>query len=296
MVNDQKTNSVDILVTGSEGFIGRHLCQRLRTSGKTFLGIDLANGYDLTDNQICHTLPEFKVAVHLAARTFVPDSWKNPYSFFHTNINTTLNILEACRIRKASLVLTSSYVYGVPNTLPISEDHPLSALNPYAHSKLSAESLCKGFAQAADIPLMIFRPFNVFGPGQDERFLIPSILRQWKSGKVLLKDSKPRRDYLYVADIVEAYFKSLIIPFKGTEVINLGSGNSYSVKDITESISRLMPEQAIVEFTGEIRKNEIAETRAEISRAMDLLEWAPEHDLEQGLKKTIEKHEERIQE
>lgn len=281
--------SADILVTGSEGFIGKHLCKRLDDLGLSFFRADITNGIDLTKTEDCKKIPPFKVAVHLAARTFVPDSWNDLYGFFYANINSTLNVLELCRNHKARMVFASSYVYGVPESLPISEEHPLSALNPYAHSKLSSESLCKGYALAADIPLMIFRPFNVFGPGQDERFLIPSILRQWKTGKVVLKDPAPRRDFVFVDDMVEAYIKALEMEFKGMEVLNIGSGNSYSIKEITETAASIFDEAPEIIFTGDVRKNEIPETRADIRKASQILNWKPGHDLKSGLEIMIRK-------
>lgn len=291
MANQGGSQKVDVLVSGSEGFIGKHLCRKLAEEGISFFGADINDGIDLSDPAYIDQLPAFRVAVHLAAKTFVPESWKDPYSFFRTNINTTLNVLEACRRSKGRMIMASTYVYGIPEHLPINEDHPLSALNPYAHSKLSAESLCLGYAQSGDMPLLIFRPFNVYGPGQDSRFLIPSILEQWKQGRVMLKDPAPKRDYIFVEDMIDAYIKAIRNGFTGVEIVNIGSGESHSVKEMAEIMAEMLPGEVIISYDGEVRKNEISETRADIRKAEALLGWIPRHNLRDGLKKTIQQEQ-----
>lgn len=277
-----------VLVTGSEGFIGKALMRRLQEQGIPCYGVDVRQGFDLASPGAIAALPPFKVAIHLAARTFVPDSWKDPYAFFHTNVNTTLNLLEACRLHKAKMVLASSYVYGIPRELPIAEDHPTAALNPYAYSKLSAEFLCRGYAQASGIPLLILRPFNVYGPGQDPRFLIASIIGQWKTGRVSLQDPAPKRDYLFVDDMVDAYLKSIQLDFEGIDIVNIGSGTSFSVKEMTDKLAELLPGKGEINYSGVLRKNEIPETCADIRKAQSLLQWSPRVSIEEGLRKTIE--------
>src|SRR5450432_2093010 len=125
-----------ILVTGGGGFVGRHLVSALKSEGFDVVRHRLRDG----DLARC-SLPYEGVShiCHLAARTFVPDSWRSPRDFYDTNLMGTLNVLEFCRRQKAILILMSSYLYGQPKYLPIDENHPLQALNPYAHSKLLAE-------------------------------------------------------------------------------------------------------------------------------------------------------------
>ena len=107
---------------------------------------------------------------HLAAKTFVPDSWKNPHAFYQTNVMGAVNVLEHCRRHQASLTLISSYVYGQPQRLPIAEDHPLSAPNPYAHSKILAEEAARFYERSFELSLVIVAPSTFTDPDRLARF------------------------------------------------------------------------------------------------------------------------------
>ena len=111
-------------------------------------------------------------------RTFVPDSWKTPTVFYETNVLGTVNVLELCRRTSASLTFISSYVYGHPRSLPIAEDHPCRRSTRYSHSKILAEEVVRFYAATFHMPAAIVRPFNVFGAGQSDMFLIPKVMRQ----------------------------------------------------------------------------------------------------------------------
>ena len=165
----------EILVTGATGFLGRHLVAALESQGRAVRIHSSAEG----DIANC-PLPMDGVShvFHLAARSYVPESWQNPHAFYHTNVMGTVNVLEHCRRNQAALTLISSYVYGQPQRLPIAEDHPLAATNPYAHTKILAEDTARFYEQRFGLALAIVRPFNLYGPGQGHSFLIPSILRQ----------------------------------------------------------------------------------------------------------------------
>ncbi len=160
----------EILVTGATGFLGRHLVTALESQGRVVRQHSSADG----DIASC-SLPMEGVShvFHLAARSYVPESWQNPRSFYHTNVMGTVNVLEHCRQNHAALTLLSSYVYGQPQRLPIAEDHPLVAANPYAHTKILAEDTARFYEQRFGISLLIVRPFNIYGPGQRGSFLIP---------------------------------------------------------------------------------------------------------------------------
>src|SRR5581483_1233335 len=159
---------------------------------------DIATGH-LPDCQIDHVF-------HLAARTFVPSSWADPAPFYATNVMGTVNVAQLCRSQGASLTFMSSYMYGVPQVIPINEDHPLVAFNPYGHSKLLAEDVCRFYSRQFGINVAVVRPFNIFGPGQGPDFLIPTIIAQALSreaSQISIADDRPRRDYLFVEDLVE---------------------------------------------------------------------------------------------
>ena len=127
------------------------------------------------------------------ARTFVPDSWDDPQAFCQTNVLGTVNVLEFCRKKRIPMTYVSAYVYGHPDSLPIARDSAIRPSNPYALTKRLAEEACEFYASAYDLPVTTIRPFNVYGIGQAEHFLIPAIISQaLDSGeKIVVKDLAP---------------------------------------------------------------------------------------------------------
>jgi len=195
--------SNSVLVTGADGFIGSHLVKALRADGHVVLTHSTRQG-DIKDCNL--SFEGVGHVFHLAARTFVPDSWAAPLSFYEVNLLGTVNVLEFCRTRAASLTLMSSYVYGPPARLPISEEEPLCAFNPYSHTKILAEETALYYHRQFGVPVTIVRPFNVYGPGQDRRFLIPTILTQAidpGQPAIVVADLRPRRDYLFISDLID---------------------------------------------------------------------------------------------
>jgi len=276
-----------IAVTGSSGFVGSHLVEKLIKLGTDMICLDIRDGIDITDwNQIKDT-EKFDVLIHLAAKSYVPDSYKLPRNFYYTNIIGTLNALELCRIHKAKMIYTSSYVYGSPQYLPIDEKHPIAVFNPYAQSKIIGEQICNSYNKIFNVSVVILRPFNIYGPGQDSKFLIPSIIKQAKLGKLLLKDPKPKRDFIYIDDMIEAYIKCIEYNDSSFEIFNIGFGKSYSVKEIAEMIANKFGQEKDINFTSEKRKDEIINTVADITKAKHLLNWTPNISLKKGLKLCI---------
>jgi len=276
-----------IVVTGSSGFIGNHFVKKLKELNIDVISLDIKNKIDITDWKQVHDLEKFDFLFHLAAKTYVPDSYKYPRDFYYTNIVGTVNALELCRIRKAKMVYISSYLYGNPKYLPIDEKHPILAFNPYAKSKLICEELCKGYNREFNLEVTVLRPFNIYGPGQNRNFLIPNIISQAISGNILLKDPTPRRDFIYINDLIDAFLKAIEYNKNSFEIFNLGYGKSYSVKEIAESIARYLDINIEINYSREKRKNEIVNTVADISKAKKLLNWAPKVEIEEGLKHCI---------
>ena len=279
-----------IVVTGSSGFIGTNIVKKLRILKHEVTELDITNGIDITNWKQINTIKDFDLLIHLAAKIFVPDSYKFPRKMYHLNIMGTLNALELCRINNAKIIFASSYVYGKPKYLPIDENHPTSAFNPYCQSKLIGEVLCKSYHKDFGVPVIIFRPFNIYGPGQNNNFLIPLIIRQIEeNGKISLKDSSPKRDFVYIDDVVNAYGKAIEYEESDFEIFNIGSGISYSIKEITKMIISNYKKNIQIEFSEEKRLDEVMDTIVNISKVKKKLKWYPKVNLKNGIADMIKK-------
>ncbi|ORJ63487.1 NAD-dependent epimerase/dehydratase family protein [Geothermobacter hydrogeniphilus] len=278
-----------LLLTGSRGFIGRALTARLRQQTLAYREINSERGgVTRPDNFRPFTACGIRHVIHLAARVFVPDSWREPGAFFHTNLTGTQNVLEFCRATGTGLTFVSAYLYGPPEKLPVAEDHPLHPDNPYAQSKALAEQLCGFYAREFDVPITILRPFNVYGPGQDKRFLIPWIIHQaLHEERITLRDLQPRRDFVFVDDLIDALLLTLA-PAPGLTTLNIGSGTSVSVAETVTLVQSLLGTDKEVTTENVRRKNELDDVVADISRATGMIGWRPKTSLEQGLKNMIE--------
>lgn len=277
-----KIQGMQILVTGAGGFVGKALCVALRNSGHDVHELRSEAG-DVASSITWSQVPATEHVFHLAGRTFVPDSWDDPARFHDTNVLGTARALEYCRKMGCSLTFLSAYLYGVPERLPINEDCPLRPNNPYALSKRLAEELCEFHAAYYGVTTTILRPFNLFGPGQKEHFLIPHVIRQLtEQSEVRVKDLEPRRDYLYLTDFVDLLTKTLKAP-DGYNVFNVGAGSSLSVREIIDIIQTVAGTDLPVISTGEIRRNEIDDVRADISRVCARFGWSPSISFERGV-------------
>ena len=182
--------------------------------------------------------PALRASLHLAAKTFVPESWHDPVSFYQVNVMGTANVLEFCRRQGCPLTLMSSYLYGPPQSQPINEDHPIDPNTPYNHSKALMESLGEFYTARFGLSVTVLRPFNIFGPGQRDEFLIPAIVRQSLDPAVEVievADLEPRRDYLYLDDLARAILATLTST-RTHAVYNIGSGRSYSVEQVIQTV------------------------------------------------------------
>jgi UDP-glucose 4-epimerase len=288
-----KLNEKRILVTGSSGFVGKNLVEELKRQGADVLTLADHDGrrIDIRDQQrvmrIINKIRNIDIVYHLAAIASVPFSFENPGETYEVNVLGTLNILELCRLcNSEKIVFASSYIYGQPQYMPIDEEHPLQPTNPYARSKILGEELCRAYNTDFGLKCIILRPFNIYGVGQNKNFLVPSIIAQLRYGKIELKDPEPKRDFLYISDIIDAYTKAG--EFKGNfEVFNIGYGKSYSVKKITEKIVQLYGKDVKINYKNERRKNEIMDTVARIRKAKEKLGWEPSVDIDAGLKSML---------
>jgi nucleoside-diphosphate-sugar epimerase len=274
------------LVTGATGFIGRALCDALLREGHTPRPLSSGDG-DISDPDTLSLLPPVTEVFHLAGLTFVPESWVDPLEFQRVNVLGTVNVLEYCRRSGARLTFMSGYLYGQPERLPVSEATVPKPNNPYALSKYLAEQMCAFYASYCGVDVTVIRPFNVFGPGQPARFLVPHILNQVRERRaIVVKDLAPRRDFVYIADLVDALIRTLDRP-AGYDVFNIGSGASVSVGELIATIQSVAGTDLPVACEGEVRSQEIVDVYADIAKAQRVLGWTPAHSLAEGLERTL---------
>jgi len=276
-----------ILVTGSTGFVGRNLVRGLKEHGAEVLTLTDRTGcrIDVRDWQRINEIGKLNIVYHLAAITSVPYSSENPRETYEVNVVGTLNMLELSRLRNVEkIVFAGSYIYGHPQYVPIDEEHPLGPSNPYAMSKGLAEDLCRAYHEYYALKCVVLRVFNIYGEGQSDNFLIPSILKQLVNRKIELLDAEPRRDFVNVADVVNAYIKAGEYSGSGFEVFNIGSGVSHRVSDVVDLILNIVGTECNVVYKDERRKSEIMDTVADISKAKRLLKWEPSVTLKDGLR------------
>ena len=271
-----------ILVTGASGFIGKHLVPQLSDVGHEVIQATSRSG-DVAEATTWSDILPVEVVIHLAGKSFVPDSWVEPGAFVKTNLLGTVAALDYCKKHDSRLVFLSSYLYGNPQKLPIPETASLIANNPYSLSKILAEKACHFYSESFGINITILRPFNVYGPGQPEHFLIPSIIRQVNVGNVIkVKDSEPKRDYVYINDLVEAIVKAIDLQ-SGISIFNIGTGKSYSVTEIIKIIQDIKGTRLSVKSSNETRNFEVVNTIADISHSKEILGWQPKYSVEKGL-------------
>lgn len=279
-----------ILITGSTGFVGKHLSARLMKEGYEIVSMshDL---FDVTDKESFENIDfnQVDVVVHLASKTFVPDSWNDPESFYKTNVIGTVNILEKCKQYNMELVYLSSYVYGEPLYLPVDETHKIQYNNLYAHTKIVAEELCEFYRSNFNLKINILRPFNIYGPYQKESFLIPTIIKQLLEGDdVIVNNPFPKRDYIYIDDVTR--FIQMLIESDESDTYNIGYGKSYSVQEIFDIVQPMINGNAKLINKNIVRPNEINDLYCDNSKAQSKLKWKPLITIEEGLFKIIEKH------
>lgn len=277
-----------IAISGSEGFVGKYVCAQLGCKGHEVVRLDIAQGFDLSDPSVIQFIPEVDCFVHLANLVYVPGSYENPALYYRVNYMTTLNALEVCRKFNTRLVYISSYVYGPPQYLPVDEKHPMNPFNPYAQTKVICEKLCEGYHRDFGVKVSIIRPFNLYGVGQKGKLLIPEIIGQLKEGKteIQLKAASPKRDYINVVDVAKAICMCAESN-EEYEVYNVCSGQSVSVREITEIINKYLRNKVTFKFSVSDRPNEVDESRGSCEKLMTL-GWRPTISFEEGIRAIVE--------
>jgi UDP-glucose 4-epimerase len=307
-----------VLVTGADGFIGSHLAERLVEIGADVRAFCFYNSNgscgwldqsapevrreldvrlgDIRDARFVEeACREIDVVFHLAALIAIPYSYQAPESFVDTNVKGTLNVLEAVRRSGCRRMIntSTSEVYGTPTELPIRESHPLKAQSPYSASKIGADKLCEAYHLSFDVPVVTLRPFNTYGPRQSTRAVLPTMLVQLIAGEreVRLGNLDPKRDLTYVADTVDGFIKAATADSVDGEVIQLGSGQAFSIGELFEEAKGALGAVAsVVQEQARVRpeSSEVMILVSDPSKAEKLLGWQPRVALGEGLIKTAE--------
>ena len=275
-----------VLITGSSGFIGRQVSSALTESGNTITRASREDGTDITNWDNVKGLGPADVVIHLAG---VMGGDGSPRETYTVNCLGTLHLLEYSRLNKVRcMVFSSSYVYGSACYLSVDEAHPLLGKGAYTRSKILAEELCRAYAAAYDLPVVALRVFNAYGPGQQGNMLIPTILSQLTTtGEVVLRDPAPRRDFVYVDDVVEAFLAAARDPVPGFRAYNVASGRSVSVVEVLREIEKAWGSSFPVRYTGERRIDEIMDSAGSNLLIAEELGWAPKVSFQEGIRRTV---------
>jgi UDP-glucose 4-epimerase len=307
-----------VLVTGADGFIGSHLTEALIDAGADVRAFCFYNSNgslgwldrsrlpvreladvrlgDIRDARFVEaSCEDVEIVFHLAALIAIPYSYAAPESFVDTNVRGTLNVLEAVRRHSCKrLVITStSEVYGTPDSLPITEDHPLKAQSPYSATKIAADKLAEAYYNSFVLPVVTLRPFNTYGPRQSARAVIPNILSQLLAGReeIELGNTTPKRDLTFVRDCVKGFLAAGITDGIEGRTIQLGTGRADSIADVFRAACTACGVSARIRQSSERmrpEKSEVMVLQSDPSLARKLLGWQSEVGLEEGLSLTAD--------
>jgi UDP-glucose 4-epimerase len=236
------------------------------------------------------------IVFHLAALIAIPYSYVAAQSYVETNVLGTLNVLEAAReIGVARVIHTStSEVYGTALTLPITEDHLLQGQSPYSASKIGADLMAEAFARSFDLPVVILRPFNTYGPRQSQRAVIPTVIRQLLDpsfAAIRIGDTSTVRDFTYVDDTVDAFLAIGLAPrIEFGRAYNAGSGRAVSVAEMIDLVVDLVGRgKPLLHDAARMRpvNSEVRALLADSGRLAAAVGWHPRVNLCEGLKRTV---------
>ena len=305
------------LVTGAGGFVGSHLVEALLKRGakvRALVHYNSRNDWgmleevttgrldqievvagDLRDADcVREALRDQQVIFHLGALIGIPYSYVNPRDVVDTNVSGTLNVLAAALDSEVGKVVhtSTSEIYGTAQYVPMDEQHPVNPQSPYAASKSGADHLALSFHRSFDLPVGIIRPFNIYGPRQSARAVIPCIITQaLLKKKIQLGSVYPTRDLTFVKDAVEGFIDFAECEKTFGEVVNLGSGYEVSINEVVELVSDCLGRRIQVQREKtRIRpeKSEVERLFSDSGKAKRLFGWHPGTDLKRGLEKTIE--------
>ena len=305
-----------VLVTGAGGFIGSHLVDALARRGASVRGfvrytsmggvgwlddlepdvrraVEIYQGDLVNPEAVARAAEGCEVIFHLGALIPIPYSFRHPREYVAANVEGTTNVLEAARRSGCRVVQTStSEVYGTAQVVPIDELHPLVPQSPYAASKVASDQLALAYQRSFELPVVVVRPFNTFGPRQSARAVIAAIAVQALTCDVVeIGATRPTRDFVYVADTVEGFLRAAEQEGVEGEVFNLGSGREITIGDLAQAILAVVGRDVpLVTAAERLRPGgaEVDRLLADADKARRLLGWQPEVSLQAGLERTVE--------
>jgi UDP-glucuronate 4-epimerase len=309
--------ATDVLVTGGAGFIGSHLVDRLLTrgAGARVTVIDNFNSFydpavkrlnvahhlgnrdfELIEADICDTQAidqvfarhNFDCVVHLAARAGVRASLDDPVSYVETNVRGAYVLLEACRRHAVPRFIfgSSSSVYGIGARVPFSEAEALSTpASPYAATKIAAEAACHVYSHLYGMRIVCLRFFTAYGARQRPDLAIHKFARLISQGRPIpvYGDGTSQRDYTYIDDIVSGITSAMQFEGSPFEVFNLGESRTVELRRLVEFLEEVLGKRAEVDWQP-AQPGDLQLTHADISKARRLLGYAPQTDIEAGLR------------
>jgi len=301
-----------ILVTGGAGFIGSEVVSQLIKKNAIVTVLDnFSSGKkqylpknnkklkiikgDITDEKIVkRAVKDQESVIHLAALPFIPDSFYYPADFFNVNTTGSVNLLwKSIQSNSVDrfIHISTSEVYGSAQFVPMDENHPTAPHSTYAVSKLAGDRVAFTLHKENGFPVVIIRPFNSYGPKYTQPYIIPEIMNQLLQGtkELMLGNVDASRDFTYVSDTADAIIRSLSSKKAIGEIINVGSGNEISIRDLALKISK------IAKTKIKIRYDESRERPYDVNRlicnnkkAKTILDWTPKITMDQGLKKIFQ--------
>ena len=304
------------LVTGGAGFIGSHLCEELLRRGHRVRVVDsLVTGKrrnldsiggdrsavefiqgDLAEPAVAErAVAGMDYVLHQAAIPSVPRSVKDPITSNRANITSVLNVLVAARDAgvKRLVYAGSSSAYGNTPTLPKHERMPTDPLSPYALQKLVGEQYCRLFTRLYGFETVAIRYFNVFGPRQDPGSPYSGVISLFATAlldgrqPVIYGDGEQTRDFTYVANVVDGVLRACEAPNVAGEVMNVATGGRISLNDLLKTMNRILGTSLEAVYQSP-RAGDVRDSQADITKAKALLGYAPNVDLEDGLRRTLD--------
>ncbi|MDM8006743.1 MAG: SDR family NAD(P)-dependent oxidoreductase [Phycisphaerae bacterium] len=307
-----------VLVTGAGGFIGSHLVESLLQKGASVRAFVRYNGRgdwgmlsdlpaesqksievisgDIRDPFFVRKAVEGCDCVfHLAALIAIPYSYVAPSDYVAVNVQGTVNVLQACRDAGTPRVVhaSTSETYGTAVYVPIDEKHPLQGQSPYSASKIGADKMAESYYNSFELPVVIVRPFNTFGPRQSARAFMPTAIAQALTmDRISMGSMEPVRDMTFVKDTAEGFIAVGLCDKAVGKTVNLGVGRGETIGAMVKMILRLLGKEStpVEQDSARIRpaKSEVKRLVSDNRLARELCGWTPKYTLESGIGETIE--------